>query len=338
MKSLLELTIKERTEYFLEAATRSGRFSSIIYEKDFWVCWTLKKLFKLESLKDHLTFKGGTSLSKVYNAIHRFSEDIDVSIHRSYFGFADEKDPENAKSSNERSRRLESLTTASADYIKLTVLPSLQKSFASEITDDFRLVIDEKDSQTILFYYPTELPFNPQNYISTAVKIEFGARSDNWPHQIGEIVPYINEVFSADMLEDVASAKIRVLTKARTFWEKVSILHAQYYRPIKSELPSRYSRHYYDMYCLSKGGDRNEIISDHVLLERVAQHKKIFFRSSWANIDTLKIGTLRLYPNEAQIKHLAKDYKSMQSMFFDSPPKFEDILVGIKELEEEINK
>jgi len=110
VNSFLSLTSDERAVYFSEAAERGGDFSAIIYEKDYWVCWTLKKLFELPGLKEHLTFKGGTSLSKVYNVIKRFSEDVDVSIHRSYFGFHDDKDPENAKSNKERSKWLDELS------------------------------------------------------------------------------------------------------------------------------------------------------------------------------------------------------------------------------------
>jgi hypothetical protein len=336
MKSFISLSPEERAVYFIESEAKDGRFSSTIYEKDFWVCWTLRKLFELPTLGKHLTFKGGTSLSKIYNVISRFSEDIDVSIHRSFFGFDGENDPENAKSSNERNKKLLDLSIASSKLIQTEILPTLEKTFQSEIEGKWQLSIDSKDPQTILFYYPTTTQFNSEHYIKAAVKIEFGARSDNWPQESGKILPYISEVYPSEV-NDIATCNVRVLTKARTFWEKATILHAEHHRPASSESPTRHSRHFYDLYCISKQRDASDILSDLGLLERVVQHKKIFFRSAWANYASAIVGTLRLYPKESQIKHLMEDYRSMQPMFFNNPPEFEDILKAIKQIETEIN-
>ena len=336
MSSFISLTPDERAIYFLEAEAKDGAFTPIIYEKDFWVCWTLKKLFELPGLNEHLTFKGGTSLSKVYNVIKRFSEDIDVSIHRSYFGFHDEKDPENAKSNNERNKWLEELSKASADLIRTNLFPALQTLFEAELKGEWRIEIDNEDPQTILFYYPTALSIEEASYIKPFVRIEFGARSDNWPQEMGKIVPYIQESFP-DEIQNVASSSVRVLTKARTFWEKATILHAEYHRPESSQLPLRHSRHFYDLFCISTQSDASSIVSDRELLERVVQHKKTFFRSGWANYDSAIIGMLRLLPQESQIAALRDDYRSMQTMFFEIPPSFKEVLQVIREIEAQIN-
>lgn len=336
MKSFLTLSPEERAAYFTEAAARDGRFAAMIYEKDFWICWTLKKLFELPTLGKHLTFKGGTSLSKIYNVINRFSEDIDVSIHRSYFGYDGEKDPENVNSTNERNKRLEELSAASASLIKSILLPELESLFRKDLGEDWKLEIDEKDSQTILFYYPTSIQSNPNDYIKSFVRIEFGARSDNWPQESGKIEPYIAAIFPEE-LKDVASGDIRVLTKGRTFWEKATILHSEFYRPDASVLPLRHSRHFYDLYCLAKEEGSEAIISDIKLLERVVQHKKVFFRSGWSNYDSALPGTLKLSPKESQIERLKFDYTAMQPMFFIEPPHLDTVLRVLKETEDQIN-
>ena len=175
----------------------------------------------------------------------------------------------------------------------------------------------------------------PGDYIKPFVRIEFGARSDNWPQEIGQISPYIQELFP-EAINNVASSSVRVLTKARTFWEKATILHAEYHRPESSNLPLRHSRHFYDLFCISTQRDASLIVSDRELLERVVQHKT-FFRSGWANYDLAQVGTLRLYPRESQIEALQSDHKSMQQMFFDAPPSFEDVLEKIHEIEAKIN-
>jgi len=151
MKSFLDLSTEEQALYFSEAAAKNGRFSSSIYEKDFWVCWTLKKLFEIPKLNEYLLFKGGTSLSKVFNVIKRFSEDVDLTIHRSFFGVEGESDPENAKGNKERNRIIEKLSKTNASYVSSELLPKLQHSFGEEIKGKFELIIEDHDPQVILF-------------------------------------------------------------------------------------------------------------------------------------------------------------------------------------------
>jgi hypothetical protein len=128
MNSVAALSAIERDELFQETANRRGLAIDIV-EKDFWVCWTLKHLFQLQELGPHLIFKGGTSLSKIFGAIERFSEDIDVSIDRTYLGFGGDADPENMSGSKSRERQLEKLNRACGDRIETHLLPSLEESF-----------------------------------------------------------------------------------------------------------------------------------------------------------------------------------------------------------------
>src|ERR1041384_6727933 len=110
MDTVLQLEKRQRVELFEQTAQQTG-FDAVIVEKDFWVCWTLKEVFGLRDIGEHLIFKGGTSLSKVFKIIERFSEDIDVSIDRGWLGFGGDNEPEAGTSNKEKQRRIEALKT-----------------------------------------------------------------------------------------------------------------------------------------------------------------------------------------------------------------------------------
>ena len=125
----------EREELFREAANSKAVHFQII-EKDFWVCWTLKRLFNISAFGQHLIFKGGTSLSKGYNLIERFSEDIDVAIDRSFLNFGDEEELKSL-SSNKRQKWIENLDEACKNFVQTDVMSSLQTSIQQEVTGSF---------------------------------------------------------------------------------------------------------------------------------------------------------------------------------------------------------
>jgi len=117
MDMFLQKTPMEQRLFIEEAAARTG-MAPVVLEKDFWVCWMLGQLFALPEISEHLTFKGGTSLSKVYGVIQRFSEDIDLAIHRDHLGFGGDEEPEKAGTNKERKRRLEALSDACTDTVR----------------------------------------------------------------------------------------------------------------------------------------------------------------------------------------------------------------------------
>ncbi|HBC86379.1 MAG TPA: hypothetical protein DCZ94_05430 [Lentisphaeria bacterium] len=330
---------KESPEFrrlmFEEAGARKGIDPSLI-EKDFWVCWTLKRIFEIDVLREHLIFKGGTSLSKVHNAIKRFSEDIDLTIGKELLGFTDKNDPNIISARKEREKTIDKMMAACSVYVNGDLANLISKSFAQVLADGWRLEPDASDAdrQTLLFYYP--LTLKVPDYISPAVKLEFGSKSDMWPSSISKITPYAAEFFPKSF--DEPFCELKVLSASRTFWEKATILHQEAHRSNEKALPSRQSRHYYDLAMLSGTGVRKEALNDLSLLKRVVEHKQYFFRCGWAQYDKASPGTFRLMPGENRFAELRKDYDNMRIMMFEQPPSLDEIISCLEQLEKDINK
>ena len=199
MDRIAQASAEERTDLFQRAAAEiQPQRAPAIIEKDFWVCWTLRRIFEVLRFQPRLIFKGGTSLSKAYNAIERFSEDVDLSLSRADLGFADAHDPEQAGiSKSESRRRLDQLVIASTATIKDRLLPELRADFKNVLGDSgWNLELDPIDPQTIIFSYPQAVQLaGVHEYIRPAIRLEMGARSDDWPAAERDIVPYAAEVF-----------------------------------------------------------------------------------------------------------------------------------------------
>jgi hypothetical protein len=262
----------------LREQVASRNMQAQIVEKDFWVCWTLKELFRLPVIGEHLIFKGGTSLSKVFKIIERFSEDIDVSIDRRFLGFGGTNEPEAGGSNREKQRRLESLKAACQRNIAVELLPALEAVIQSKARheDEWSLRPDDEDpdKQTLLFAYPTSFAPGAAGYIRRAVKIEMGARADHWPCVKKTVPPYVAEQFPKGFQE--TRCAVKVLSVERTFWEKATILHAEFHRPADKAMPERFSRHYCDFHELIRKGVSKSATVKLDLLARVAEHKNLF--------------------------------------------------------------
>lgn len=214
--------------------------------------------------------------------------------------------------------------------------PALDNCIANEIDKNlWSLKISENDPQTILFYYPRLINVFSADYIQPVIKIEMGARSDDWPTVNGTVISFIEETFKDVFPKNLIS--IKTLSCERTFWEKVTILHAEHYRPTLKNVAVRSSRHYYDVYQMYKKGAYSNALSQMNLLERVAKHKSVFFRSSWAKYEEAQPGTLRIIPKLERISELKQDYIKMKEMFFAKPPSFDEIINALNELENSIN-
>ena len=323
----------ERLDIFTEAASRRD-VQPIVVEKDFWVCWTLKRLFTDQQIGPYLTFKGGTSLSKAYGLIDRFSEDIDLTISREAPPLVDGKNPtEGGISGKERRRRIDTLKQNVQRFIEEVVLNSFVASVETALCrkDGWQIVIDpdDPDKQTILFEYPAP---TAGGYIKPSIKLEFGARGGTEPQNEATICPYVAEDFPKLFQQPTCS--IATLSVTRSFWEKVTILHALCHG---SKMRDRMSRHFYDTYMMNQKSVTEKALADIPLLTQVVQNKTLFFRDPKASYDTAKIGSLRLVPSGKILQNLEKDYKAMEEMFMGLFPSFDEIIEGIVKLEKRIN-
>ncbi len=330
---------EDRRAGFIQTAA-ARQMTPVIVEKDFWVCWTLKELFRLPTIGEHLIFKGGTSLSKVFKIIERFSEDIDVSIDRGFLGFGGTNEPEAGASNKEKQRRIEALRTACQQKIAKELLPALEAAIKAKVRQDekwsLRSDADDPDQQTLLFDYPTSFAPDATGYVRRMVKIEMGARADHWPSETKTITPYVAEQFPQGF--KAASCAVKVLSAERTFWEKATILHAEFHRPAEKAMPERFSRHYCDFHEMIRKGVAKSAVAKLDLLARVADHKSLFFRTSWARYGEATKGSLRIAPPEHRVKALRDDYVKMQQMFFGEPPAFDDIVALLHQWESGFNQ
>ena len=338
MDKFIELSDEDKRAYFEVSAAELNVMPQLI-EKDFWVCWILKTLFSLPESGGHLTFKGGTSLSKCYDVIRRFSEDVDVSIERTSLSSEASIEPDKDKSNKENQRRLERLQIACKEKISGTLIPELAQSIKTVLRDKkaWGLELDPKDAlgQTVLFTFPHSLTSSVESYVRSSVKIEFGSRADHWPVENMRVTPYVYNV-SGDL--SIESAPVRVLAAERSFWEKATILHMIHNYPEGRNVPPRMSRHYYDLFAMADTPIYRKSLEKITLLKDVSEHKALFFKANWAHYEEARPGGLRLSPREDQISQLKTDYRQMQEMFFEDPPSFDSILKKLKTVEKEISR
>jgi predicted nucleotidyltransferase component of viral defense system len=324
MKAVSQLSEQERKELFSETATAMG-VTAAAAEKDFWICWVLLHVFEDTQLKQYLRFKGGTSLSKCYNAIERFSEDIDLILDWTQLT---QEDPTDTRSKTKQGKLNQSINEQAQNYIADKLLPRLIELMA----DTCELVIDSEDPHTINITYPKAFS---SEYLRPQVRLEIGPLAAMLPMEWCEVQPFAVEYFP-DVFEQT-NVSVPTIVVARTFWEKLTILHAEAHRPSDKTLPSRYARHYYDVYKLIETGLYKAAIDQPDLLAEVVVFKQKFYPSGWANYSTATLMGLVLQPSEQHMATLKEDYEQMQEMLFGDKPSFDDILAALIELESEVH-
>ena len=343
MDDVARLPAADRADLFVATGTGRGLTAAII-EKDFWVCWTLKRLFTLPDPPAGLLFKGGTSLSKVFGVIERFSEDVDLSFDRASLGFGGGSDPLNALTGKRRKYGLEALTATCRQVIRERFLPQLLAVFHNALGQPpsarwgLELADDDPDGQTLLFRYPAGIPSRPGDepvYIRPVVRLEIGARSDHWPAVEATVSPYAAQDFPRAFKDPVC--RVHVLAAERTFWEKVTLLHMWHHAPADKKFRDRQSRHFYDVVRLYEHGLGKVAMKDIDLLLKVARHKEVFFPAAWARYADAKPGTLRIVPPDARVPELEQDYRNMTEMIFGESPSFRHLLEVLREIERRVN-
>jgi len=338
MDTFLQLPASRRLLAFQQVDETMGLQAASV-EKDFWVCWTLRELFSLPSIGEHLTFKGGTSLSKAWKLIERFSEDIDIIVDKEVLGFGGDSAPDQAPSNKQRKARLEGLMNACREWVQGTLQPALTSRIQETLGEiGWQLEVDPDipDGQCLLFHYPSVFATSAAGYVRPVVKIELGARSDDWPAEEKPILPYVTEHFPA--FDPAPAFNVRVLAAERTFWEKACLLHEETFRPVGKPRKIRMARHYYDLWCLLRAGVGERALAQTALFKRVAEHRELFFRFSWVDYTTHKPGSFRLTPPPEHFADWKSDYAAMLGpMFFGETPRFEQILSLAADFEKTFN-
>ena len=339
-QTVLAVSDAERRDLFLGAAARLGTAVQNV-EKDFWVCWTLDALFNgLATGGPRLLFKGGTSLSKAFGLISRFSEDIDITVFRDDLGQSADVADLDALSGKQRRVRLDAIRDACQAYIAGPLAAQFSHLASSVIPQDrFRLELDpdDKDGQSLLFWYPAVTTV-AGSYIRSAVKIEAGAKSALDPHVAAFIAPYVAQ----DLPHlDLNAGNVTTVKPERTFWDKVMILHGlRQWHDRRGELRhggQRVSRHYYDVHQLMQAPWAATWQTDCSLAIDCARHARLFFGSTDLGLDSARPNTFTLRPSAAMQGALERDYNAMAGMIFGDIPPFAAVLDSTARLEQAIN-
>lgn len=335
----LTFSEQDRRDIFEANASRLDTLPTYV-EKDLWVCIVLDAIFNgLPDGHPRLLFKGGTSLSKVFGLINRFSEDIDLVVYRDDLGIEGDSDPIAAESlsKNQRTALFKKLTERCGSYIIGDFRAALT-SAVSKVAEGCLVVPDGDYSQTLLVEYPTLYPSSDTAYVAPSVKIEAGAKSALDPSQTGGVTAFIDDELHDSSLH---VSNVNVLSPRRTYWEKLLILHGAHcgYRD-EQRLPedrNRISRHYYDAAMITATDIGASALNDLELLDAVRSHNLVAFRQAWKRFDQATPGSLRLVPQSGLREAIEQDYAAMQGMVLGEAPEFGWIDERLQEAEAAVN-
>jgi hypothetical protein len=335
----LALTPERRALAFGQAGTQRA-VDPVILEKDFWVCWLLGVLFGEPRLAPHLVFKGGTSLSKVFGVIDRFSEDVDLSVSPAFVG-ADPRAFEGLASRTQRDVAMAEMQRLCSVKTQGTIAPLLEAAIRDALGpsasggDWVSFELDaQAQSPILLFNYPVTQTTG-LSYVRRTVKLELGSLTDQQPVGRHAVRPWVAEEFPK-AFEDW-QCDVTALELSRTFWEKATILHAEYHRPEGQPMPDRYARHYADLARLLEHPTALAIMTDKALCARVADWKSRVFARGWARYELAQHGSFRLVPPAHRQPALAQDYAVMRPMFLREPPSFANLMQQLTAAEQTIN-
>ena len=322
MDRIVNASPEERKKVFQTTAAKKGIGPEMI-EKDFWVCRILQKMFQNEALQKILCFKGGTSLSKVFHLIQRFSEDVDLILD---WRCVTQEDPRHERSKTKQNIFNETIQKESGEYIS----GELQSVIASVIDSECSVVSDETDKHVLLLEYPKTFP---TSYIAPHIRLEIGPLAAWSPNEKFPVLPYIAECFPDLQIQAVS---VPTILAERTFWEKVTILHQEHFRSeLRDDL--HYSRHYYDLFMMARSSYAENAIKMIHLLKEVVDFKKKFYPRAWAQYDLAVPGSIELLPAPLLVPQLRADYESMRNMIFGEYPSWDEITETLTNLQSMIN-
>lgn len=330
MKKIALLEKDDRIVLFTQTAAKMKMHPSII-EKDFWVCFLLDHLFHDCKYKDMFVFKGGTSLSKSYHVIERFSEDIDLILDWRKI-ISDESNPWEERTKTKQDTYNKQINKAAAEFYKEELVPVLNNELSLKLGAGEWVAVDSFDEMVVNFMYPKDFALE---YIVPVVRLEIGPLAEWLPSHKTVIEPFVAEQYP-DVFEH-KSTEVLTIDAERTFWEKITILHKMANFPEGKILPRRYARHLYDVYCLGNSEIKKSAFERKELLEKDVAFKQKFYYAKSAHYETATLKTVNLIPTKEIIQSLKNDYAAMANMFYGNAPEFDDILIFLSELEIEIH-
>jgi hypothetical protein len=312
------------------AISQQKAMPAAIVEKDLWLCLVLDNLFQLPL---SMSFKGGTSLSKVFGLIDRFSEDIDITID--YHNVFPDMDLSKPTSNTALKKLSDQLKLKLRPIVEQQILPHLSTALAAKLPNQqFEITLSESGEELEIYY---DSLLGKDGYLRDHILIEFGIRNSIEPSEVHQI-----QGMGADVIDQVSfpKATVKVLAPTRTFWEKATLIHVECNRGRLSDSPERLSRHWYDLTKLYNSWVGEAALTNIQLLKDVIVHKKAFFNASYAHYDDCLRHQFKLLPDKSHIQGLKVDYQKMLNagMLAKTPPRFEEIIFQLRKLEANINK
>ncbi len=328
----LQLSDNEKVE-LIGQLHEENNLPQVIIEKDVWVTAVLRALFALP-YAEHLSFKGGTSLSKCYNLIERFSEDVDIAINREFFGFTGETFTIKQISKNLRKATCkftrDTLQFDLARQMGANGIPKKLFSVKMDITP-----ITTTDPEKVFIEYKSVFSENP--YIKNIVILEIGGRSMKEPLQKVEIQSLIDTHFpQATFVEQ--PFEINVVVPERTFLEKICLLHEEFSKPGELLRVERMSRHLYDLARMTDTPIAENALKNKDLYQSIIAHRRMFIAMKDFDYDTLNPATINIIPPQSIIAQWEEDFSKMQTMIYGKSISFNKLIAKIKLLNEKINQ
>jgi len=327
MKLWNQFDINERRTILSEVAEQT-KLPDIAIEKDWWACIVLKALFQMPCAP-YLSFKGGTSLSKAWNIISRFSEDVDIALNHSFFIEVThqlEKEPEN------RTQR-EKLRKTARKYVNEILSQELDKQLKSFGITDYSITyeneVDSDKDPTIIFVKYKSILETENEYVTPVIKIEISCLSMSYPVEERKVSSYISQYFpDADELN---SCDIQTVLPSRTFLEKIFLLNEEFMKEKPRYL--RMSRHLYDLEKLMDTEYGLEAIKDRELYNQIVKHRSLFNHKGYIDYNRHNPLLVSIIPPEKQLNKWKDDYQELQISFIDNKSlNFDDLIDRIKEL------
>jgi len=323
MKAWFSLTEQNKKDIFNQVSAQTG-LPTVAIEKDWWVTMALRVVFSLP-FSEHLVFKGGTSLSKGWNLIDRFSEDIDLAIDRNFLGFEGDLSKSQVKK----------LRKASCSFISGDFIEAIEHQFNELDIPEVALTIqDFKDSDTdpLVVELNYKALTDPSAYIQPRVLIEIGARSLMEPFEGRNIRSLVGEQYDGKSFADDAILIPTVLPK-RTFLEKIFLLHEEFQKPIKSIRVDRLSRHLYDLEKIMDTDHGKEAVKDDDLYQSIIAHREKFNIIRGIDYTHHARDKINFIPPKEIMKAWEKDYHTMtESMIYGETKSFKLLIERLKAL------